>query len=160
MPSPGGKPRREGPMSPRPAGKSRLEGPVSPGLFQFSRRRVFEASEVFKSDMKTATLFRRKVLRPGRRLFGVLMVLAFLSLLAKFALMNMLQGQITSREITGLVQPTLQDISIKQQDVVNKMTMQQRLNDVVYIYILIIMNIDLHSKSKNYTTWILILVVV
>ncbi|XP_015877322.4 O-fucosyltransferase 19 isoform X1 [Ziziphus jujuba] len=143
MPSPGGKPRREGPMSPRPAGKSRLEGPVSPGLFQFSRRRVFEASEVFKSDMKPATLFRRKVLRPGRRLFGVLMVLAFLSLLAKFALMNMLQGQITSREITGLVQPTLQDISIKQQDVVNKMTMQQRLNDVTP-------EVWMPPNSKNY----------
>jgi hypothetical protein len=70
----------------------------SPGLFHFmTRRRVFESTEgqhPWQSGMKNNAFFRRKVrpfpelFRPGRRLYGGLMLLGFLSLLAKFALIS------------------------------------------------------------------------
>uniref|UniRef100_A0A2N9IQU2 O-fucosyltransferase family protein n=1 Tax=Fagus sylvatica TaxID=28930 RepID=A0A2N9IQU2_FAGSY len=76
-----------------------------------TRRRVFEnteAQDAYQSDMKRIVFFRRKVrhyfpellmIRPGRRLYGCLMIVAFFFLLAKFALLSSFPDFNMSREI-------------------------------------------------------------
>jgi hypothetical protein len=104
----------------------------SPGLFRFmTRRRVFESTEgqhPWQSEMKNNVFFRRKVrpfpelLRPSRRLYGILMLLCFLSLLAKFALLSTFHdlsvGENRFRtRVKGVSAVTNYDVVIEEEDV-------------------------------------------
>ncbi|KAE7996676.1 hypothetical protein FH972_001377 [Carpinus fangiana] len=104
----------------------------SPGLFRFmTRRRVFESAEgqhPLQSEMKNNVFFRRKVrpfpelLRPSRRLYGILMLLCFLSLLAKFALLSTFHdlsvGENRFRtRVKGVSAVTNYDVVIEEEDV-------------------------------------------